>query len=454
MGTLLFDFLSDSLLFDDHRVTNHYGGVTDVELQKELTRYREFMISKLPELRAEISAQPSELRLFGAEDFGSLTKLVQAAFYLDQVVLPDPLFRHTQRHGEIKQHMNLMIGVKSPDEVDRKAVADAVRSMRQLTPMVAANYVKFFPVSYFLERKEVPIFFPGQDRFASSLPSDILGIYRQRTTVRSARITDQGAYVLKDLKPGRAISIIFDGASRSFLYRLQSIASQVFDEERRTVKFSMPLLGADEPSPTEEEFDAWVEQSINQSARAHFRDLWIQQSISSELDLSYLTGSDLTAALLGANAGTQDLKGFTADTILNLDVPFFSDMTADVVMSVRQSDGEAFHAFRRELEKSVRELRLESDIEKRVIKLENAMHELTEVQVGAVEQKVRQLKKGALTDAAIAVGGLAAGIATSGYSLVAVAVAAARGYKGWRDYQDKVALSPAYFLWKAKKRSR
>jgi len=56
-------------------------------------------------------------------------------------------------------------------------------------------------------------------------------------------------------------------------------------------------------------------------------------------------------------------------------------------MDIRNNDGEAFQNFRMELEKHLRELRLENDPENLKLKRENLVHELTEVQVHAVNEK-------------------------------------------------------------------
>lgn len=452
MGTLIFDFLRESPLFDGDLIDAGYGGLTDHDLQKELNRYREYVIGNLGALRKEIAAVPGELRLYGGKSFDSLPQLTQAAFYLDQVVLPDPLFPHSVQLDEVRRQMNIVLGGKDRQSVNRQAIANSARWMRMLTPMVAANYVKFFPVTYFLEREEIPLLAAGEGGFASTLPSEALKIYRDRAAVRSARYVDGAIVVGRDLQVGRMISIGFDADSNGYLYRLSGEALEIVDQEQRLVRMTIPQLGSPEPPVAKEDFTAWVSQSIDQAALSEFRDLYTQHSLSVDLGLSYLTDSEVTAAILGINAKLPDIKTFTATTLLNMQVPFFENTPAADVMSVRQSDGQAFSAFRRELERSVRELRLESDPEKRALKLENAIHELTEVQVGAVEQKVRQLRKGVLADAVIATASLAAGIPA--ISFLTVTLAAARGYKTWRDFQDKVTTNPAYFLWKATKGRR
>ncbi|MNK75644.1 hypothetical protein D3C87_951870 [compost metagenome] len=113
-----------------------------------------------------------------------------------------------------------------------------------------------------------------------------------------------------------------------------------------------------------------------------------------------------------------------------------------------RSDEEAFRRFRLQLEKSFRELRLESDPVKRLIKTENAMHELTEIQLTEVDSAIRRLKrKGVLTGMG-AMATLAAATVTSGASLIATTYAAYSGYKTFEEYRIAAKESPAYFLWR------
>ncbi len=70
-----------------------------------------------------------------------------------------------------------------------------------------------------------------------------------------------------------------------------------------------------------------------------------------------------------------------------------------------------------------------------------------------VNQKIQYLKKQVKIDVSILLCGLLGSIQTSGFSLVASAMAFAKGCKDWNDYYSKIKNHPAYFLWKVKKKS-
>ena len=114
--------------------------------------------------------------------------------------------------------------------------------------------------------------------------------------------------------------------------------------------------------------------------------------------------------------------------------------------------GEEFQNFRLHLEKQFRDLRLVKDPEERKIKAENAFHELNEVQIHAINQKMSQIKKtNVFLDGIIAVGSLLAAIPTSGWSIIATA---GRGVKPFMDSENQIKQNPAFFLWKVKKSSK
>ena len=449
MGTTTFDFLNESLLFDEGHQEDYYASVSDADLLEELRRYRQHAVDNIEALHQEIILTTSRLKVFGARDSFSINRLKQSALYLDQVVLPDPLFQQSEEPSAISDQMSQFLGMPNNKEVDRKRLAGAASRMKALTPMVAADYVKFFPVSYYLEPDEqIPLLY-SETGFADALPTRILSKYQENADVRSLRRTDQGLAVENSLRRGRHISVQFRGNhDGEMIYVLAQNEAVDVDAAARSIHFRSTL--PDEPPPVDE-FQAWVAQSINQAARAHYHGLLKELALSQFFGASYLTSSEFTHSLFGANDSTQSVEHHTADCILNFDLPYLEDITIHDLMKVRDNDGEAFRLFRTELERQLRELRTETDPETLKRKAENAVHELSVVQVAAIDQKIRSLKKRALVEATIAAGGLVATVVSSGWSIAATAVAlASLSRSGSHIMQSRE--NPAYFLWKARSR--
>jgi hypothetical protein len=120
VGSILYDYLTESILFNSENVGNSFANLTDGVLLRELQGYRDFCIRNLPELETEATSAGSLLRVFSGRR-----------------------------------------GVKMPERsaVDRHGLAKSVRYLKDLTPFVAANYVvKLLPVSLIFEPpRELPV---------------------------------------------------------------------------------------------------------------------------------------------------------------------------------------------------------------------------------------------------------------------------------------------------------
>ena len=448
MGTTTFDFLSESLLFDDAYRDDYYTSVTDADLLEELRRYRQHALANLEVLHQEIALTTSRLKMFGARDSFSLDRLKQSALYLDQVVLPDPLFQQSQESSDTSDQVSRFLGVPNRKEVDRKRLADAASRMKALTPMVAADYVKFFPVSYYFEPDDnIPLYY-SETAFADALPTHILSKYRENADVRSLRRTDRGLAVENSLRRGRHISVQFRGDHNGAMMGYALVQNEAVDVDAiaRSIHFRPTL--PDEPPPVDE-FQAWVDQSVNQAARAHHNALLKELALSELFGASYFTSSEFAHSLLGANDPAQSVEHHTADCILNIDLPYLEDIAIHDLMKVRNNDGDAFRLFRAELERQLRELRTETDPDALTRKAENAVHELSVVRVAEIDQKIGSLKRRALADMTIAVGGLVATVVASGWSIAATVAALASLYRSGSQ-RMQVRDNPAYFLWKAR----
>lgn len=453
MGSILYDFLNDSFLLDPTLIEKHYSPLSEKEIRFELDRYREYCLTHINELLVEVGGEPTSLRLFAGKPFQRIDSLKQAAFYLDSVVLPDPLFSLTEKSSELGQAMAQFLNMPKTEHINRKELADATSLIIQLRPMVAANYVRFFPVTFFSEPPvQIPIRY-SPTQFAELLPPPILEHYRHAAKATSITRSDDGWLVQNKLHLGRGIAIQFEGDSSEQLYIYNLFEQKILhaDDESRIIDFQLSLPDAP-PSP--EQFATWLTQSINGAAHRHFEGLTRDIALAAKCNAMYLTNSAFSANLLDSYTdATNSLHTDTTRFVLNMELPFLKNVTVEDLMRARGDDGEAFELFRREVEKQFRELRLERDPQRLKIKLENATHELAEVQVTKVAQTVKRLRKKLAADVTLAVAGLAGTVATSGLSLLATVVAAGHGYKTVAEYQKCVGENPAYFLWKVKRRA-
>ncbi len=454
MAKILFDFLSESFLFNDKHIIEKYSRISEKELEKELIKYREYSLSKANTLLNDIRSSDKYLSVTmqGFDSFLPTENLVkQCALYMDAVVVNDPLFRLTSPSSKVNSVMRQYEGLKAEDGINKEDLLEAIIYMKNLTPAVAADFASFFPMSFIHEPSEELPVYASENYFSDILPPELLKWFQKRAKVFSMKKEDDGWVVLDSLQVGRAIFIEFEGHNgRSSFYKLYESETLSSNEETRmaTIRMSLPK----EP-PELDYFNAWVFQSTNRSARALYDEVMAEIYYSSVMGNSYFTRSPMVTELLdyqfGATKGVRETSSMLG---LNLDLPSIKNVTLEKLMSVRTNDGEAFHNFRMALSKQLRELRSISDPELLENKLKNIAHEFEDVQINEIGKKIRQLKRSVLAESIVFIAALCA---SSYYGLSTLLPALGGiGWGGIRSSNDKwtaIKDNPAYFLWKVKK---
>jgi hypothetical protein len=223
------------------------------------------------------------------------------------------------------------------------------------------------------------------------------------------------------------------------------------DKESRTAKIRMSLP---EELPDKARFEAWVIQSINQTAGHVYHRTVVENSFSYKFGASYLTNSpfmfDLLKQIVPVN---DDIATNSVNAVLNMDLPFLDEVDIEVLMKIRSDEGEAFESFRKELDKQLREMRQISDPETLKKKMEDVVHELSEVQVPHMTRKLTSLKKQFFAEAGIMAGGLYGAIQTGGWTIPVAVLAAFQGYRSIVEYRAQTKENPAFFLWKTLRKS-
>lgn len=453
MGSYAYDYLNDSLLLDGTLVTQMYRGVSDAELEKELRNYREYCLKVLSEVRETVKANNGSVRCMATDTMSRTSYLKQAALYLEEAVVADPIFELTDFRSEISENFQLFMGMAATPNIDRKKLAKAAFKLIDLRPLVAGGYVKLYPVTFELERKAKAIpLLHSDNAFEDILPEPILRQYKTNALVRSVQNDNGKLLVMRHLRLGRHIDIRFKGMQLGFgmgytLFPPEILSS---NEEQRTITIA---LSKDVPPPTKKDFDVWVNQSINQTAHNHYIDLNKRLALCDYLGCMFGTEHPFESDMLNMNVDSTDIKLNTLNCTLQMDVPFLDQVSSVDLMSIRNNDGEAFQSFRSELEKGLREARHESDPNRVRAIIEDTQHELFEVQMSQIAPQVKHIKNTHLTEAGIAIAGLGLSVLTGGASLLATGIAMAHGYKSHSDYKSKVTANPCHFLWKVKQKA-
>ncbi len=450
MGTRLFDFLTESFLFRDDLVDEQFAHTPIDELERELGRYREFCIQNESALAAEVDSRNCNLTLYEAEQVG-IRELTQAALYVDQYVLQDPLFRFTAKKPESAQTLNRASICPPSNEGELRLgdLAQTLKTMKALTPMVAAGFVKFLPTSLASESpSEIPIYAPD-NYFEDALPSEVLRLFKEAAQVSTVLPSKDGCFKLQNLRPCRGINIEFKGdiENHAFMYTLHHIEEAVL-KHGSSNELRVSLTLPDEP-PDPAQFRVWVQQSVNQAARQLFRDTYDGAVVAASLDAAYSTHSPLRfGALRKAVRADTSVPLHTANTFLNLELPFIQEIDISRLMQIRRDEGEAFRNFRLALDHKLSSLRETSDTSAAKKLAAEAVRELTEVQLHDVELKMRSVREKLGYSALVGLVSLAAAVQNHGFSILSAAVASVPIGSAVLDYRKDVRQHPAFFLWK------
>lgn len=448
----MYNFLKNSFLYQEKYLSDDLSKFSDSDIKKELNKYRSYVLKNIHKLYEEITIYANQIKIFDTSNLIDLTKIKQMSFYLDQVVITDQLFKLTKpinRQQEVFTKFSL--GIEIDNNINRNELIKILKGFKEAEILVESTYLKFFPTSYFFEPKsEIPLI-SSDNQYSDILPKNIMKLYYDNTKVRSFSKNGQYLSLNKNFEPDRTIDISFKDDDTEFtnMYDLPEVEILNFDKEKNIANISMHMP---KTKPTQERFDNWVYQSINQSIKSHFNKISNDINLSTQLKAQYITTSPFVDTLLKNQFGMQkDIKTNISNLMLNFDLKFFENINIKDLMSIRKNDAEEFELFRRELEKQMRELRNEKDISKIKSKIEDVKHELEEVQIASINLKIKKLKSSLSKDALIGVAGLGASFATSGLTVFATIISAFHGYKNYTEYQSEIKQNPSYFLWKIKK---
>ena len=454
MSHIAFDFLSDSLLFDQEHIATKYADVSDADLWTELEKYRAHVLARAEDLLAETAGVEGTLSVYfdtSSRALPTVDLLKQCALYFDKAVIDDPIFPLTRRSTASAAAIGEYLGLSAP-ELSRDGLSSSAAFMRSVRSMTAGQFLKFVPISAVLEPPDKTPITYSATLYAERIPIELREWVRQRARITTLRRSDRKGWKWRPgdaLEVGRAICVDFEDYGRPFPYFLfaSKFESHADDPNQFTVIQWMP-----ESPPPGEQFEAWVQQSVNQAGGYVLGHLQVDLIHAAHSRSMFLTESAFLADLLRLRSGptlSEDVARFA----LQLDLPVLAGISVEDLMKVRNEYGEAFHAFRLTLQRHLRELRTLQDVSVIEKKLENLQHELEEVQVADVEREARRVQREVLGSLVIGAVSVGAAVPTTGWSLTGLVPAAVAAYRAGTGYGDRVKEHPAFFLWKLKDRA-
>ena len=122
MGATIFGFLTESFFFDRALIADKFRTIDEKRLRAELRAYRDFCLSSKAEIESEVSANKSSLKVLSGVECPDVRLLKQSAFYIEQYILPDPLFAMTHESGQMNDAISSYLGM-GQSVIDRDRLA-------------------------------------------------------------------------------------------------------------------------------------------------------------------------------------------------------------------------------------------------------------------------------------------------------------------------------------------
>ena len=122
MSTKCISFLMNSFLYLSDVVENHYSAYQDKEIVSELQNYREYVLKNVEDIQSEIKHTHDKLNI-NIESFNTLPTeelYKQLVLYMDQVVIPDPLFELTEERNPMTDTVGEYMGLQKASAISRE----------------------------------------------------------------------------------------------------------------------------------------------------------------------------------------------------------------------------------------------------------------------------------------------------------------------------------------------
>lgn len=458
MARIVFDFLLESFLFNSEKIDTNYQNITENELSAELESYRTHVLGCLNEINEELTHNTEELGAYfdtSSFQFTPLYDLLKrTALYYDRCIIEDPIFKLTSSKCENAKAFGDFLGLPPNTEIDRKRLSKSAKFMKACSPLVGGNFLNFAPISLLHEApSEIPLTY-SENLHADRVPPELLGWFHKNAKVHPIEKMDGVGLFSRPntkLKPCRSILVEFPDHPQPMIFHLTQVRTKSTENPN---KFIFIQTLPDTP-PSIKEFEIWVTQSINQTAGAIFNHVASDMFIADKTGCMFFTNSKFVSNLLSLhlnNVGT--VESDIANLALKIEIPFLDNISTENLMFIRQKDGEAFNSFRINLQRHLKSLRHEKDVQVIAKKLEDVQHELMDVQIREIDVKIQRIKKQLYGSVAVGIASLATIIPTSGTSIASFFLAGANAYKQGVKYMNDIQGHPAYFLYRIKREAK
>lgn len=456
MSNIAFNFLTESLLFRNDYIADHFSSVSERELILELRKYREHVIKNFNPILHELSHRNDATNI-AIETFSNLPseeKLKQLALYMNQILIGDPLFKETEEKGSFDKTMSDFMKINPGEELDRKRISRAAHYMKSNAFLVASQFIKFLPVRLLNEApKNLPILY-SENNFRDAFPPELYNWFHKNARVHNIEKVDGSMRydISKPLQLGTTIHVDFgpECFSTGMIYQFVRSEIDKMNKDSAEVRFKQYIPD----SISTNDFKEWVEHSINRASIRVYNDIFNELSFANQANCMYLTESTFSAQLLKSAVPSQGPKTDIANLSLKLELPLFSQLSLNEIINIRCNYGESFENFRKMLASKLIVLRGIQDPNELKLNLDNISYELEELQKHDIDKEYKKIIRSFGIDGMVLTGSLIASFCTGGLSMLGAAGAVAKSGLDYTRYLSEVKENDGFFLWKVNRAAK
>ena len=464
MAHINYNFLTESFLFNDTGIQDGFKDYSDKQIKSELDKYRNYILSNMDSIRNEIILDKRMIKVT-IESFDNRPSeeyLKQLVLYIDCVLIADPLFELTENKSDASEVISEYMGMKKHKGIDRAALSEALKYMKNSTPLIVCDFIKFIPTSLIHEApKDIPIVYDGNG-FRESLPEHLMNLIKHKLEVRNIRRGDDGLIITANepLKKGTMLYLYFpdveNNSGEIVSYQKMKLVDDIDANGHFKAAFYIPEL------ITDYEFDVWLEQSRNRASVQLFEDTVKEYSFASGFNSMYLTGSELKAQILSTIYGNSPSADI-ANLAMKINLPIVEKTDLITILDIREKYGESFKNFRVNLGNELVKLRGIDDNNTLKKRLDEISYQIYETNINAIDKDIRKIINSIKIDGSILTGSLLTScIANHNGSVASAAVSLtgicsglfvlAKGVSGSLKEIVNIKDKPEYFLWKLEKK--
>jgi len=355
-------------------------------------------------------------------------------------------------------------------EYFRTTLAETIKELMDLLPLVEARVVHVVPTDLVIPRKDpraayADDLYGPQGSFPrltgeeeQEIPPSLKIFFDDRIRVLPATYINKEQTILwnQQLSPRNMIAVFFEDDPIAHYYHLFNV-SAVDGEEGRVMMFFSPE-GKQEVDP--DTFRNWVEGEKLKTALERFHrlhnDLVTAAMARARFITSLPTSRDM--ALLNPSARSDDAGTKAVTALLNLELPFFEKVDLVAIAKARQ-DELSFEEFRAALDKAFKEIEGLPGSTRFQEQVDEISRDLLLLPVKRIEQRMTTLRRNVFIDVGLSVGSLGATLITQGNTLISAAaiIAATKAFEMYRKHkaeEDELRQLPGFFYWKLAEKNK